>query len=95
MYRNLDFLSFVLMVKHKCNRCHIQGFNKVLANKVKMSKIQHTIIHFYCNLYSYKKSEIPHKYFSIGCGVELAYQAVPKLVDDKWRLLSVQHVQNH
>jgi hypothetical protein len=82
------------MVKLKCNRGHIQGFNIVLANKVKMSKIQYMIIYFYCNLCSYKKSEISHNYFSIECGVELAYQAAPKLEDNRWHLFPIQHIQN-
>ena len=88
MYWNLDFVSFVLMVKLRCNRGYIQGFNVVLANKVKMSKIQYTIIYFYCNLCS-------DNYFSIECGVELAYQVVLKLVDNRWRLFPFQHIQNH
>jgi hypothetical protein len=95
MYWNVDFVSFIFMVKLKCNRGQTHGINRVLANIVRMSKIQYTVIHFYCNLFSYKKNETSYNDFSFGCGAKLAYQATPKLVDDKWHLFSVQYVQSH
>jgi hypothetical protein len=79
MEQNLNFVSFILLVKAKCNRHHFYGLNWVLANIVKKFKIHYMVIRFLsyirfwsCKIQSYKKKKTSHGDFSIGCGIQLA-----------------------
>jgi hypothetical protein len=45
---NLNFISFILFVKLKCNKVHIYGLNSVLGNIINIFKIhiKHRISNF-------------------------------------------------
>jgi hypothetical protein len=40
------------------------------------------VIHFICKIHSYGSRETSQSDFSIGCGTQVAYQAVPKILDE-------------
>jgi hypothetical protein len=72
MDQNLNFVSFILLVKLKYNRDHIYGLNWVLAITIKKIKLHYMVIHFFCKIHSYRKKKTSHGDFSIGCGAQLA-----------------------
>jgi hypothetical protein len=72
MNQNLDFISFILLVKLKCNRNHIYGLNWLLAITVKKFKIHYMVIRFFYKFHSYIKRKTSHGDFPIGCGTQLA-----------------------
>jgi hypothetical protein len=41
------------------------------------------VIHSFCKTHSYGKKETSQSDFSIECGVQLAYQAAPKILDEE------------
>ena len=48
--QNLNFVSFILLIKLKCNRGHIYGLNLVLANIVKKFKIHYMVICYFTKI---------------------------------------------
>jgi hypothetical protein len=49
------------------------------------------VIHFFCKTHSYGKRETFQSDFLIGSGAQLAYQAIPKILDEE---LSPSVIQN-
>jgi hypothetical protein len=41
------------------------------------------VIRFFCKTHFYKKKETFQSDFSIECGAQLTYQAIPKILDEK------------
>ena len=40
-------------------------------------------IRFFCKTHFYRKRETSQSDFSIGCGAQLAYQTIPKILDEE------------
>jgi hypothetical protein len=48
------------------------------------------VICFFCKTHSYRKRKTSQSDFLVGCGAQLAYQAAPKILDEKSLFLGFQ-----
>jgi hypothetical protein len=81
---NSNFVSFILLVKLKCNRDHIYGLNRVLANIVKILKIHYMVIRFFfAKSILIGRGRLPMVIFQLDVVYSWSNQLPQKSVDEK------------